>query len=427
MKLVNKNRIDLVIGIIYVDYYLKKYNTDFHTKLYIEHKRVWNGLKEKHYHGEKAFINRFNAIINSIKKVKKNLEVVEVWKINNVLWVRDGFHRISTLAYLNLKPNIKIIERNNTDIIKYGVSHMYPTNIDFFKARGLNQLYCDYVMNTYLKTHVKNFSCIILFPNKTEHPNLIDKQKIIYEKKITNYTQEFAYNLIQILYFNEEWCYNGGFMRKAPRCFKQFGQPLRILFTEKYNETDLIEIKQKIRNFYKTGKDSVHTPDTQKETNNLLMLLNENSVNYLNYKSSLYIKFANFKKLFNKLSNFCKFNNINTDYICITSSAVLSIYGIRDCADMDLFIDKKYEKIFASTEFDNHNSHTIKKYYPMHFEDIIHNPNNHFIFFNFKVCNLSIINDYKKYRIKNKLYGESSTLKDISDIKNINKYLFQFI
>jgi len=35
-------------------------------------------------------------------------------------------------------------------------------------------------------------------------------------------------------------------------------------------------------------------------------------------------------------------NNIDTKKICITSSSVLSIYGIRDYDAMNLFINKKY-------------------------------------------------------------------------------------
>lgn len=423
MNLVNKNRIDLVIGILYTEFYLKNYNTTFHKDLYLEHKRVWNGLKEKHFQGEKAFIHRFNSLIESINKEKKNLETVEVWNINNYLWVRDGFHRISILHYLNLQPNINIVKRIETDIYKYGVSHMCPTNIYFFKQRGLNQMYCDFIMKTYLIKHVKNFNCIVIFPNDLPLPNLIDKESIIYEKQITNYTKQFAYNLIQILYYDEKWCFDGGFLRKAPRCFNNFGKPLRILFTKKYDSATLIQIKENLRQVYNKGKDSVHTPDTQEENNNLLMLLNHNTLDLMNKQKTLYNNFENFKRLLQRLKIFCSENHIDTNYICITSSAVLSIYNIRDCADIDLFIDKQYETIFSTSEFDNHNCHTIKKYYPLHFEDIIHNPNNHFLFLNFKVCKLDIIYRYKKYRITNNLYSKSSTLKDINDVKNIEKIL----
>lgn len=115
---------------------------------------------------------------------------------------------------------------------------------------------------------------------------------------------------------------------------------------------------------------------------------------------SLYINLSNFNKLFEKLKQFCKKNNIDTKKICITSSSVLYVYGIRDCGNIDLFIDKKYVDIFKKTPFDNHNKYIIDKHYSKHFEDIIYNPDNHFYFQDIKFCNLSIILDYKNYRVK---------------------------
>ena len=46
---------------------------------------------------------------------------------------------------------------------------------------------------------------------------------------------------------------------------------------------------------------------------------------------------------------------------------------------MDLFIDRKYVDIFKDS-FDNDNKYTIDKHYSKHFEDIIYNPDNYFIF-----------------------------------------------
>ena len=56
---------------------------------------------------------------------------------------------------------------------------------------------------------------------------------------------------------------------------------------------------------------------------------------------------------------------------------------------------------------------------PKHFEDIIYNPDNHFYYQGIKFCNLSIILDYKKYRVENELYGVSSIEKDNKDIYNM--------
>ena len=96
------------------------------------------------------------------------------------------------------------------------------------------------------------------------------------------------------------------------------------------------------------------------------------------------------------LKHFCKENNIDTKKICVTSSSVLSVYGIRDSSDMDLFIDKKYIDIFKETPFGNHNKYTTDKHYSTHFEDIIYNPDNHFYFQGIKFCNLNIIDDFYK-------------------------------
>lgn len=222
-----------------------------------------------------------------------------------------------------------------------------------------------------------------------------------------------------MLYYNETWCRNdNNKFTKAKRCFNENGN-LKILFIEKKNMEELKKFKIDVRQYYNKGNDSIHTPDTQEECNNMLDLLNTNTISFMDKASSLYIQFINFNKLFKNLKNFCKENNINTNKICITSSSVLSVYGIRDCNDMDLFIDKEYINIFEKKEFDNHNKYTIDKHYSKHYEDIIHNPENHFYYQNFKFCNLSIILDYKKYRIQNQLHGIKSIEKDTKDVKDI--------
>ena len=58
-KLINKNRIDLIIGFNYVDFYENKYNTDFFVNLFIEYKKSFNNLYEivdnKKYQGKDDF------------------------------------------------------------------------------------------------------------------------------------------------------------------------------------------------------------------------------------------------------------------------------------------------------------------------------------------------------------------------------------
>tara|TARA_Y100000389_G_scaffold202861_1_gene249511 strand:+ start:191 stop:1039 length:849 start_codon:yes stop_codon:yes gene_type:complete len=280
-------------------------------------------------------------------------------------------------------------------------------------------------MYTFFRNYHKDFHCIILFPNAKNLPeNLLNEIKvhIIYDIDIpmNQFKNNFKNNFIQLLYYTERWCKDGGYKAKASSCFKQENN-LKVYFIEKQDLKTLVHFKEQVRKYYQTGNHSIHIPDTQEECNSLLDLLNYNTLFFISKTPSLYIKFPNFNKLFEKLKKFCKENDIDTKKICITSSSVLSVYGIRDCGDMDLFVDKNHVNIFKNTPFDNHNKYTIDKHYSKHFEDIIYNPDNHFYFQGIKFCNLSIILDYKKYRVKNKLYGRDSIEKDNRDINNIMK------
>ena len=421
-NLININRIDIIIGIEYVDFYENQYNTNFFIDLYLEHKYSWNKLKERNFHGREDFLKRFNTLIDSIKH-EGNKNAIFTIKCENEYWVVDGFHRASILYYYNLPLNVKIKE---DDKVRF---YYYPTNIYFFKNKmpgticKLDLKYCNYTMLCLFKQYYKEFSTIILFPNKINLSSELQtkiKNDLIYEISISseNLSNNFKNNFIQMLYYNESWCKGGGYKKKADMCFDEEGY-LKIIFIKKKNINDLNELKANIRKYYNKGKNSIHTPDKQEECDYLLQLLNENTITYMCKTPSLYVKFNNFNRLLIKLKEFCKSNDIDKKKICITSSSVLSIYGLRDCRDMDLFIDRKYIDIFKNSCFDNHNIYSIKNHYSNHFEDIIYNPENHFYYENFKFCELSIIYRYKKYRIEKSVFSVQSCEKDKRDINDM--------
>lgn len=422
-KLINENRIDLIIGFNYVDFYENKYNTDFFVNLFIEYKKSFNNLYEivdnKKYQGKDDFLKRFNTLIENIKKMGTNHTKIPVLICNDQYWLLNGFHRVSILHYYNLIGNFNITNCKN---IQY---RWYPTNIQYFLERGYSKNYCNYIIYEFLKIYKKKFNCIILFPNNRKLPdNLYNEINSIYTLNIdvNKYNNNFKNNFIQLLYYYENWCINGKFTIKSANCFKTNGM-LKIFFIEHTKLNKLVDFKERVRNFYDIGKDSIHIPDTQNENDNILQLLNNNTLSFLKKTPSLYIKFTNFNILFKKLKIFLKSNNIDSKKICITGSSVLSVYSIRDCNDIDLFIDKKYINIFKNTCFDNHNKYTINKHYSKHFEDIIYNPDNHFYYQNIKFCNLSLILYNKHYRVKHKLFGEVSIKKDLKDINYIENII----
>ena len=53
--------------------------------------------------------------------------------------------------------------------------------------------------------------------------------------------------------------------------------------------------------YYNIGNHSVHIPDTQKECNKILDLLNINTLRLYSRIPSIYAKFSNFNRLFTQL------------------------------------------------------------------------------------------------------------------------------
>ena len=84
----------------------------------------------------------------------------------------------------------------------------------------------------------------------------------------------------------------------------------------------------------------------------------------------------------------------------ITGSTVLSLYGLRDCKD----IDKIY---YNNPPPDSHNQY-LKNLYKLTLDDIVNNPIYHLYYNGFKYVSLDVIKNMKKTR---------NEPKDIIDVK----------
>lgn len=106
----------------------------------------------------------------------------------------------------------------------------------FFKNKNYELKYCNYN---------KDSHCIILFLNNKSLPkNLLNEieKHIIYD--ITIPMNNFKNNFIQLLYYYEEWCKNGGYKGKANPCFNN-GNKLKVYFIEKQGLNILVDLKKK--------------------------------------------------------------------------------------------------------------------------------------------------------------------------------------
>lgn len=412
------NRIDTVAGIDYVESYEKKWNTDFFKSLHLTIKICWNNLVEGPHKGVDAHIERFNNLIESLKtgyQTDKPIPVTEeVWGQS----LFNGYHRFSICQYHKIEPTYEIVDERGMKI-----------NSSWFKNNKVYitfpENYLDYMVQRFLLKHQVEFSCILLFPNdeplSTEINNKI-KNDFLFELEL-EYPNNFKNNLILMAYADEPWCTSGGGGGKANPCFSHSNKLMKIVFLKKQSYQYMKQLKTEIRKHYNTGNDSCHSPDTQEECNWLATLYNNNTRKFMQTCPTLVNKTEKqFQLEFLRLKDFCRRYSVDLNRICVTSSAVLSAYCIRDCNDIDILIDKDLEDVFRHSSFDRHNKYAEQGHYSKSSDDIIYNPDNHFYYFGVKFCTLEIIYKYKQYRVKNKLFGEQSIKKDKQDLQLIEKF-----
>lgn len=90
----------------------------------------------------------------------------------------------------------------------------------------------------------------------------------------------------------------------------------------------------------------------------------------------------------------------------ITGSTVLSLYGLRDCKDIDLIY-------YNNPPADSHNQY-LETHYKLTLDNIVNNPLYHLYYQGFKYVSLNVMKNMKKVR---------NEPKDIVDVQLIEKIL----
>jgi len=229
--------------------------------------------------------------------------------------------------------------------------------------------------------------------------------KVFYKKEI--YVNSHAAFLITKRYYkNENWIGNyennfAGARRHGYEVFKNCKNiPVRIYIYQCHNKKDLPILKSKIRFLYNLGNYPVHINDTHEETIDLAQLwLNDNSIHYINNASFKY--YADFKDRVFFYKKWLINNQYNSEFFCIDGSSPLSVYGLRQSADLDFLYLRHTAKYLNISPIENNyiNSHLEEaKYYAMPVEDIIINPDYHFYFEGVKFINLDVLKIMKTNR-----------------------------
>jgi hypothetical protein len=379
---ISENRIDIIVGIEYVKAYINQYKTDFFKRLYIANKRAFNGLREKNWNhnwkngkqkrGKFAFIQCFNLLIDSIKETGINTDKVPVYiGDKNELWVSDGMHRVATCYGLGIKADVTI---HNQPIEEHSRWY-YPTNIEFFRKRGMRDVYCDYTMEVFFRKYFKDFSCLIFQSAETDFaiPDEISslyRDSVLYEHKInfdSNDDSLFAANIKNIL------------SKETQHSFKNYSN-LKIVFLKGDNKEEFEEMCNNVK-----SNDDInlcYISNDAEECKTILQLLNKNTIQFLD-EVDINSGDKRFIKVFEELKTFCLEHKLDTNKICIVGDFVKSLYNETDCNDLKLVVDKSYWDIFNNSQFDIGNECITT-----HTDDVLYNPNNYFYYHNFK-CGLT--------------------------------------
>ena len=89
----------------------------------------------------------------------------------------------------------------------------------------------------------------------------------------------------------------------------------------------------------------------------------------------------------------------------------MSMFGLRRCEDLD-YLHYNPDHIMGGSFYINSHEKELSKY-PMHKDDILFNPNNHFYWNNTKFATLSTIKKMKAHR------GEEKDMVDVKLMEDI--------
>ena len=395
---------DLAFKLYYLDY--KNINLRLAREVYFSHIKAYNFFKIKEYGNLKKktlkdFENYFTETFENIRTngFDLNKSIIPLTKNGDYL---NGSHRVSVC--INLKKKVFVL---NT-----GLSAYSPTDYSFFYKKAVQINVIEKALKNYLE-YLDGVYIAFIWPSaygNTSKINKIIKNKIYYKEIKLNSIG--AHNLLAEVYKDQNWIGNSknnykGTIGKLKECFKDFNRPLRLIVFQERSHSDVIKIKDKIRNIFKIGKHSIHITDTKNEMLELSKIVfNKNGIHFLNnarpfkYKSSE-LKLINFKKyLFQK--------KVDLNKVVIYGSFVMEVYGIRKARDID-FLNiqnkSKNSKLVNKTILENSK---------LELADLVYDDNNFFEFYGLK-----FVSFHETYKIK-KMRNEK---KDIRDLRLMKSYL----
>ena len=401
-ELITPQRFDLMAKYIYAKLCELNAETTWGSEVYKEHLHILNNFCENDSFKSclQDFKQSFDEVLKSIKfnQFDAKISIVPTAYPNILI---NGCHRTAACLLYN-----KDITCQSYDTKDYGIydSSFFRNRRTHFTQKGLAEKYLDAMALQYCQLK-KNCHLVIVFPS-TEgkyHKKIQDSLNqhgiIVYEKKV-KIEKRGPLNLVRELYGEEKWMggWNNNFkgaQTKARLCFTNNNYPIRIFLFETDSMQHAQTAKIEIRKLFGIGNHSIHMTDTYEEALRVARsLFVKNSIHLIN--NAHHKNFFNFNRFVSYYKQWLKQNNINDECFCLDGSAILAVYGLRDCKDLD-YLHHGYDDINSiSSEIESHNQwihhHVIGK------DEIIFNPNYHCYYQGIKFASLDVIKKMKTKR-----------------------------
>jgi hypothetical protein len=265
----------------------------------------------------------------------------------------------------------------------------------YFKSAKLTEKYLDVIATEY--AYIKpNCKLLTLYPARNESSDQasavdrIIKQSVpvVYEKNLP-LNENGLHNYISQMYFGEPWISTqqdplAGIKHQTQKCL---GKSTVKAYLIECADIDLANaLKSQIRDLYEIGKPSVHINDTHEQTVRAVRAaFNNNCIHFMNHA------------------------NLLSENFCVTGSAVLQLFGLRNARDLDYIHQNSSHIIQGINSINSHEQEL--SFYPTHKHDILYNNFNHFCFNDIKFASLEIIKKLKQKR---------NEPKDIEDVRLID-------
>jgi len=396
IELLNFRRFDIIAKYVFLHFLEEEINCNWGKTVYSNHLKVWNNFQEKNPPRNcfLDFEHNFLNIIQSIKTMGFNPDVSKIPIMNNS--AINGSHRIATSIYFD----------KEVETYEAGISEgQYNCSHDYFTKLGLQEDVLDYMALWYAKLKPNTFMATIMpganFRNMAIFHTIGKKFgcHVVADQK-RKFTKNGSINLLAAIYQGESWVGNlqqgyPGAVEKSNLCnFKAESDVNFVLF-----EIDNVDNIEKFKNALREeigGQHSVHINDEHWQTERIAEIaFNKNTIIFLNSRRRTY--YSNFEAFLGIYKD--KIKSHNKEDFCISSSAVLSLLGVRDCNDVD-FLHKNAYFDLGDKNLSSH--HTEMQYYPVTLHNMIYHPEFYFYHQGFKFLSLPILYQMKKNRNEEK-------------------------